>query len=236
MSGMRSTPNGRRDPRGRVAGHVRAQRASRHASDGAGRHPPHHGRGFRQRLGQGHPLSSLPASEMTELDGRWQSGQLPSSVRRILLATDLSPTSVPATIEAFAIAGRLQAELLIVSVIDAAALRLPGGRFLARVDQVRERRQAAAQELVQRGRREGVPVTFLVWEGEPGESILEAAKAEQVDMIVLGSHGRGPIGRLLLGSVSQHVVRQAPVPVVVVRQDADKDPTKSSGPDRWRQP
>jgi nucleotide-binding universal stress UspA family protein len=145
----------------------------------------------------------------------------PSWIRRILLATDLSPTSAPATNEAFEAARRLGAELLIVSVIDTASLRLPGGRFRARVDQVRERRQAAAQELVQRGRREGIPVTFLVWEGEPGEAILEAAHAERADMIILGSHGRGPLGRLLLGSVSQHVLRLAQVPVVVVRQDAD---------------
>lgn len=143
---------------------------------------------------------------------------------RLLLATDLSPTSTAATNEAFEVAARLRAELLIVSVIDTASLRLPGGRFRARVDQVRERRQAAAQELVQRGRREGVPVTFLVWEGEPGESILEAANAERADMIILGSHGRGPLGRLLLGSVSQHVVRLAAVPVVVVRHDVDKSP------------
>ena len=148
----------------------------------------------------------------------------PSQTRRVLLATDLSPTSLAATNEAFEVAGRLRAELLIVSVIDTASLRLPGGRFRARVDQVRERRQAAAQELVQRGRREGVHVTFLVWEGEPGESILEAAGAEQADMIILGSHGRGPLGRLLLGSVSQHVVRLAAVPVVVVRHDVDKSP------------
>lgn len=154
---------------------------------------------------------------------------LPSGTQRLLLATDLSPTSGPATNEAFEVAGRLGAELLIVSVIDTAALRMPGGRFLARVDQVRDRRQAAAQELVQRGRREGVPVTFLVWEGEPGESILEAANAERADMIILGSHGRGPLGRLLLGSVSQHVIRLAAVPVVVVRHDVDKTPQSSSG-------
>lgn len=149
---------------------------------------------------------------------------MPGQATRLLLATDLSPTSTAATNEAFEVAGRLRAELLIVSVIDTASLRLPGGRFRARVDQVRERRQAAAQELVQRGRREGVPVTFLVWEGEPGESILEAANAERADMIILGSHGRGPLGRLLLGSVSQHVVRLAAVPVVVVRHDVDKSP------------
>jgi nucleotide-binding universal stress UspA family protein len=156
----------------------------------------------------------------------------PSPTRRLLLATDLSPTSAPATNEAFEVAGRLQAELLIVSVIDTASLRLPGGRFRARVDQVRERRQAAAQALVQRGRREGVAVTFLVWEGDPGESILEAASAERADMIILGSHGRGALGRLLLGSVSQHVVRLATVPVVVVPKVADTGPQSSSGTDR----
>jgi nucleotide-binding universal stress UspA family protein len=140
---------------------------------------------------------------------------------KILLATDLSPTSGPATDEAFASARRMGAHLLVVSVIDSTLLRLPGGRFDIRVDQVRSRRETAAQELVQRGRREGVRVTFLVWEGEPGDSILEAARAEDADMIVLGSHGRGPIGRLLLGSVSRHVVRHAEVPVVVVPRDAD---------------
>lgn len=151
-----------------------------------------------------------------------QSTMDPEHVRKVLLATDLSPTSVPATDEAFDVAGNLRAELLVVSVIDTASLRLPGGRFHARVDQVRERRHAAAQELVNRGRRQGVRVTFLVWEGDPAESIIAAASAEGVDMIVLGSHGRGPVGRLLLGSVSQEVVRQATVPVVVVRQDTGR--------------
>jgi nucleotide-binding universal stress UspA family protein len=158
--------------------------------------------------------------------------KLPGRTTRVLLATDLSPTSAPATNEAFEVARRLRAELLIVSVIDMASLRLPGGRFRARVDQVRERRQAAAQELVHRGRREGVPVTFLVWEGEPGEAILEAADAERADMIILGSHGRGPLGRLLLGSVSQHVVKLAAVPVVVVPRDIDKGPQSPAGSDR----
>lgn len=150
-----------------------------------------------------------------------------ASVRKVLLATDLSVTSVPATDEAFEIASRLRAELLVVSVIDHALLRLPGGRFRARVDQVRDRRQVVAQELVQRGRREGVPVTFLVWDGAPAESILEAADAERVDLIVLGS--RRPIGRRLLGSVSQEVVRQANVPVVVVGHDARRGATPSVG-------
>ena len=63
----------------------------------------------------------------------------------------------------------------------------------------------------------GSTVSFLVWTGDPGESIVAAAGAENVDLVVVGTHGRGTIGRLLLGSVSEHVVRNAPCPVLVIR-------------------
>lgn len=138
-------------------------------------------------------------------------------IRRILLATDLAPASEGAALQALDLAHDLGAELLIVSVIDPGSLRLPGGRFGTRVDQVRSRRESAAQDLVARGRRAGVRVSFLIWEGDPGEAIVEAAQSEQVDLVVVGSHGRGSVGRFLIGSVSDHVVRNASCPVLVVR-------------------
>lgn len=141
----------------------------------------------------------------------------PVTITRILLATDLSHSSDVATDWAFDLAARLGAALLVFSVIDQGELRLPGGRFRARVDQVRDLREAAAQHLVKRGRRAGVAVTFLVWDGDPAESIVAAAQAERADLILVGSHGRGPLGRLLLGSVSDYVVRNALCPVLVAR-------------------
>jgi nucleotide-binding universal stress UspA family protein len=141
-------------------------------------------------------------------------------VRRILLATDLSPTTDLATDWAFVLARRNDAALLVVSVIDTRELRLPGGRFRTRVDQVREGREAAAGLLVERGHAIGVPVTFLVWTGDPGESIVAAAEAEDVDLVLVGAHGRGAIGRLVMGSVSEHVARHAPCPVLIVRSPA----------------
>lgn len=145
-------------------------------------------------------------------------------IRRVLLATDLSPTSDLATDWAFDLARRNDAALLIVSVIDPRELRLPGGGFRARVDQVRDHREAIAQQLVERGRRLSVPVTFLVWTGEPGESIVAAAEAEDADVILVGAHSRGAIGRLLMGSVSEHVARHAPCPVLVVRATSTTRP------------
>jgi nucleotide-binding universal stress UspA family protein len=146
-----------------------------------------------------------------------QAGPTPQ-LRRILLATDLSPTSSLATDWAFELARRNDAALLVVSVIDPRELAIPGGGYVARVDQVRDRREAIAQRLVARGHSIGVPVTFLVWTGEPGESIVEAAIAESVDVILVGAHDRGTISRLLMGSVSDHVARHAPCPVLIVRE------------------
>lgn len=144
-------------------------------------------------------------------------------IAKVLLATDLSPASAGATDEAIELATRLGASLLIVSVIDPGQLRRPGGPFSQRVDQVRAERESAAQKLVDRGRHLGIRVDFLIWEGEPGESIVAAAEAEGADLIVVGSHGRGAVGRFLIGSVSDHVVRNAPCPVLVVRSAISRD-------------
>lgn len=142
---------------------------------------------------------------------------LPSDIHRVLLGTDLGQTAELATDRAFDLAQRHGAELLVVSVIDPKDLHQKTGRVDIRWDEVRDRRHDAAQELVARGRAVGVAVSFLVWTGDPGESIVSAAEAENIDLVVVGTHGRGPIGRLLLGSVSDHVVRNAPCPVLVIR-------------------
>lgn len=140
------------------------------------------------------------------------------SIHTILLATDLSPASAVAEDLAFELASRLNGRLLLVSVIDPERLWLPSGGYRERVDQARETRQIAAQGIVDRGRREGMAIRTLIWEGDPGESIVEAAIAENVDLVVVGSHQRRGVDRLVMGSVSEQVVRTSPVPVMVARR------------------
>ena len=139
-----------------------------------------------------------------------------NATRRILLATDLSPASDGATRQAIDLARDLRATLLVVSVIDP-DLRGAAGSGFERMDQRRAAREQAAHAVVVRGRQAGIPVNFLIWEGEPGTSIVEAAAAEGADLIVVGRHGRGRVGRFMLGSVSDHVIRNAAAPVLVVR-------------------
>ena len=62
-----------------------------------------------------------------------------------------------------------------------------------------------------------VPTERAVIEGTPGTEIVEYAESEDCDLIVMGTHGRGGIDRLLLGSVAQRVVRTSKVPVLTVR-------------------
>ena len=140
--------------------------------------------------------------------------------RRVLLATDLSSVSEPATREALAIAERAGAALLIVSVIEEGELAPEPGGQARRMDQVRLDRETAAQRVVDTARARGIRATFLIWEGRPAQALMEAAAAEGADLIVMGSHGRGRVGRLIFGSVSQVVAREAPCPVLVVRPGA----------------
>jgi nucleotide-binding universal stress UspA family protein len=70
----------------------------------------------------------------------------------------------------------------------------------------------------------GIEGEALVEVGEPGPTICSVAGRDAVDVIVIGSHGHGWLQRVLIGSVSKHVLQHAPCPVLVVR---DEDQTRS---------
>jgi nucleotide-binding universal stress UspA family protein len=136
-------------------------------------------------------------------------------IRTILLATDLTAASREATDRAIDLAGRLEARLLIVNVVE--KRRLSGGGSHERVDQARTERETLLVKAVRSARDAGVTAEFLLWEGDPGDSIAAAAEAEHADLVVVGTRGRSGAERMLLGSVSDHVVRHAECPVLVVR-------------------
>lgn len=140
-------------------------------------------------------------------------------IANVLLATDLSPVSDGATDEAVDLCRSLRARLLVVNVIDA-RLGL-GGRVTtsraARLDQLRADREQRLLAIVERARLDGVEATFLVWTGEPGQSIVSAAEAESADLVVVGTRALHRADRFLLGSVSEYVVNHSPCPVLIAR-------------------
>jgi nucleotide-binding universal stress UspA family protein len=137
----------------------------------------------------------------------------------IVLGTEFGPVSAAAERVAIRQALRDGVPLVIVNAIDPGRLRLPGGRYLQRVDQARAARQAAAINLLERVRAAGVEPQLLIWDGDPATCVVEAAQAEGASRIVVGSHGRGRIGRAIAGSVSAEIVELATCPVDIVRDD-----------------
>ena len=142
----------------------------------------------------------------------------------IVLGTEFSDVSAAAEQVAIRHARREGVPLVIVHAIDLGRLRGAGGLFRQRVDQARASREAAARALVDRVRSAGVEAQLLIWDGDPATCLLEAARAEGASRIVIGSHGRGRLGRAIVGSVSAEVLERASCPVDVVRDSWDDDP------------
>jgi nucleotide-binding universal stress UspA family protein len=156
-----------------------------------------------------------------------------ASFTRILVATDGSPSCARAADAAIELAGALGAELLALSVArgpqaedaDLVAPSDPLGAAeaatmaLTRDDEAAVEAAAAghAHELASRAAAAGVTARAITWEGAAGDAILAAAAAEGADLIVIGSHCKGRLGRLVSGSVSDHVVHHATLPVLLVR-------------------
>lgn len=65
----------------------------------------------------------------------------------------------------------------------------------------------------------GVPIRYLVDQGDAGSVIVRLAEKEHASLIVMGTHGRKGIGRLVMGSVAEHVIRRAKCPVMTVKSD-----------------
>lgn len=84
-------------------------------------------------------------------------------------------------------------------------------------EEEKERAETAFADIEQRASEHGVAVEHAVEVGKPSRVIVDFAEEHDIDHIVMGSHGRQGVSRILLGSVAETVMRRSPVPVTVVR-------------------
>lgn len=84
-------------------------------------------------------------------------------------------------------------------------------------EQEKERAESVFEEIEGLAADHGVDTEHVVELGRPARTVVSYAEAEDIDHVVMGSHGRKGVSRILLGSVAESVVRRSPVPVTVVR-------------------
>jgi nucleotide-binding universal stress UspA family protein len=144
--------------------------------------------------------------------------------RPILHATDFSPASRPAFAKAVDMARRDRAPVLIAHVLSPPMPMMAGEGYVAPAiwDEITSGYRRTAQKkldaLVGRAKGAGVRVRGVLLEGTPAaDVIVRAARAQRAGTIVLGTHGRSGVARMLLGSVAARVVASAPCPVMTVR-------------------
>ncbi len=140
----------------------------------------------------------------------------------ILLATDGSPSAEAATTEAIELCADTGRPLRVVVVWRIPAVAGYGYAPVTVVpelaDAEREHAERVGEEAVSRAHAAGVSATFELRQGDAADEICVAAENLGASLIVSGAHGWGAIRRAVFGSVSTHVLHEAPCPVLVVRQ------------------
>lgn len=141
--------------------------------------------------------------------------------KHILVPIDGSDCSYHALDTAAQFAKEQGAVLSICTVVDPAKAAAMAFGEAAMTSACLDALDGEAKTLVQDAAQRVLPIwssNTTVLDGAPVESIVEHAKAGGADLIVIGSHGRSGLPRLLLGSVAEGVIRNAACPVLVVRQ------------------
>lgn len=132
--------------------------------------------------------------------------------RRILAGTDLSPNSLDAWRQAADWGKRFGAQAKAVHARGPEPIEIPGALRVPNGAGDLER------SLREEFRKAGGASELEIVEGEPVVSLVRVAKTWEADLIVVGTHGRSGVSLLLLGSVAEALLRESPVPVLVVRE------------------
>jgi nucleotide-binding universal stress UspA family protein len=135
--------------------------------------------------------------------------------RKILFGTDFSHLSQEALARATALASESGATLLIAHVEEPPMMYGAGAAYYSSPEVDRAALRRTLEEVVPTD--SGVPYEHVLLWGEPAHELAELARREHVDLMVLGTHGRTGMMRLLMGSVAERVVQESPCPVLTIK-------------------
>jgi nucleotide-binding universal stress UspA family protein len=134
-------------------------------------------------------------------------------IKKILYPTDFSSYSNQAYFHAISLAEKHHASLTVLFVYNPDTTTTPGSQG----DEVADRRYWQGQLEQIRPVDASIPVTHVLLQGDPPSEIVRYGRDAGIDVIVMGTHGRTGVERLLMGSVAEKVLRDAPCSVLVVK-------------------
>jgi nucleotide-binding universal stress UspA family protein len=144
-------------------------------------------------------------------------------LNRILVPTDFSEFSQPAMDYGSAIAARFAAQLHLLHVVPDPAMLVPEAAAFsvesmqAQTDAMVAEAQLQLAGLPAGGWDDGQPVVREIRVGTAFMEIIEYAREKEIDLIVIGTHGRSGLMHVLMGSVAERIVRKSPCPVLTVK-------------------
>jgi Universal stress protein UspA and related nucleotide-binding proteins len=140
--------------------------------------------------------------------------------KRIMIATDGSENAEKAVSYGISFAKTIDAEvyaLYVISTQQAVTTRTVKGWSKDFEEYLENKGKTAIADVEKLGQEAGVKIKPVLLKGIPAEKILEFAEENNIDLIVVGTHGLTGIKRFLIGSVAENVVRHSKIPVMVVR-------------------
>lgn len=143
-----------------------------------------------------------------------------TQIKKILAPTDFSEASLKALDQAVELAKQLGAEVHVVHVVPLLMYAIapdvvPDDPQFER--RLKEKLAARLEEVASRLRGRGAEIHTLLVDGNPGHEVGEVAAERGFDLVVMATHGRSGLPRLMLGSVAERTVRSSKVPVLTLR-------------------
>lgn len=142
-------------------------------------------------------------------------------LRKLLVPTDFSESARHALTYGTSFAREYGAELTLLHVVENLTVGYASDLFPVPMAEVFQEISGYAKtelsKLAKVAREKDVAVVEQVVQGKPSAEIIRFAQEQKIDMIVLGTHGKGMLDQALFGSTTERVVRRAPCPVLTVR-------------------
>ncbi len=137
------------------------------------------------------------------------------SIKKIICPVDFSELSRKSLQYANEFARLSEGKVFLVGVIE----NDPSINYSHGLEKERAEEEQKLVALIEEENMEGIVADYVIYEGFAEECILDYAKRQDADVIIMGSHGRRGLKRMILGSVAEHVIRRAPCPVLVVKEN-----------------